>query len=697
MAPKKKAEAATAEHESVVSVICERYGKASVSLTKGESTEAYVLYDVCQDGLSARQSEFVLAHETKPILVQYSQDSTPMRVRVHAGKRSSMGSTHRSGMQSQDMQVQCVFLTAPIPGGEYAHCCSISAPVPIMYGKQKRALMAMVHRLPGLFGVPLSTVAFRVRHIVCDRAISHDVCAYVSGSWMLEGHKGGTGSMDDSAGSSDACLELHSAVGCSCHDGHNALKWSQLQEFEDPALLRGIHVSMTALRSGFMKSFAVLEDWLLLTLSPVGDEGLPSDAELRGLWCSLSVSAELLEPLLSMKLLWRDGRLLIREACMDESGWAEKVSHVLMSLWTIPAWTASRWLTVGSSARGFVAASLLGFEHMFKHLRSINVASDYDMHGYDQLDEKGRRMMASTALVSFVSESFLGGVLADSRVALNATAMQQDAIDEVQYLECLDMFAWVAIAGTVPMEATELRHIVLKGSLVSLGYLQERVFNVTGGYPWCLVRGDVESNVRALLLEEDAPDEQVAAALWACGRAGMSVSKLTEVVVLLGQASFSSHLAEKLHASAATIRKFHPELGPGMLCLRGFYHAFRQLLPVDAGLEKKKEKRENRWNAFLADIVARTTAKNKNRGQDEQKIQRTAAVRLHSKHFSLLSEGERLQYQSKALVKQGEAVQRHAQHYEDLESRLDALLLEESSEAKTGSTMLFSNCCLFAS
>eukprot|EP00971_Amphidinium_carterae_P350574 6491628-Amphidinium_carterae.1 len=464
--------------------------------------------------------------------------------------------------------VQCVFLTAPSGAGQFVHCCTLGAPIPIQHGKQKSALMGMVSRQPGLFAVPLSSLAFRIRHIVCDRAIPHDVCAFVSGAWMCKGVSSSSGSDEVGDCSLDAALELHSSVGCSCHDGHNSLKWSQLHQFEDPAILRRLHVSMRSLRAGFMKSFAALEDWLLLTLCPVGEESLASDVELRALWCSLSVSADLLEPLLGMKLLWIDGRLHIREQFLQEEGWAEQLSHVLMSLWTIPAWTASRWLTVGSSARGFAAASLTGFEHMFEHLRQSKKASEYDAHGYDRLDEQGRTLMMSTALVSYVSENFLAGVLADSRVALNADSMQQDVIDELLYLEQLPPYVWNTLAKVVPMEPTEYRHMVLKGAMASLGYLQDRVFNITNAYPWSLVRGDTEANLRALLSEETEPEEQVAARLWSCGRAGIPLQKLNDVIRLLAQASFSSFLVEKLHASAATVRKFHHDLGPGSLAQR---------------------------------------------------------------------------------------------------------------------------------
>eukprot|EP00971_Amphidinium_carterae_P263983 5237139-Amphidinium_carterae.2 len=77
------------------------------------------------------------------------------------------------------------------------------------------------------------------------------------------------------------------------------------------------------------------------------------------------------------------------------------------------------------------------------------------------------------------SETFLASVLADSRVAIHAHALQQDVIDEVHYLEGLDPFVWSLLSSILPMDDTRFRHEVLKASMAGLGYLQERVFKVT--------------------------------------------------------------------------------------------------------------------------------------------------------------------------------------------------------------------------
>eukprot|EP00971_Amphidinium_carterae_P105310 2085446-Amphidinium_carterae.1 len=188
----------------------------------------------------------------------------------------------------------------------------------------------------------------------------------------------------------------------------------------------------------------------------------------------------------------------------------------------------------------------------------------------------------------------------------------------------------------------------------------------------------------------------------------MARCKLVQVIELLGQVSFTSHLCEKLHASAATIRKYHRELGTSMLALRSFFHSFRQMLDVDTGLDRKVERTQRQMeslllkqpqkitarHAFFCDIVDRTRAKNARRSESEAHIHHSAAMRLHGRHFALLSDGERQTCVQKACLKQSAAALHHEEKYSELETQLQSLLAQDGERRKQGSTMLFSNCGL---
>eukprot|EP00971_Amphidinium_carterae_P325566 6455912-Amphidinium_carterae.1 len=50
-----------------------------------------------------------------------------------------------------------------------------------------------------------------------------------------------------------------------------------------------------------------------------------------------------------------------------------------------------------------------------------------------------------------------------------------------------------------------VRHKTLQASMTGYAYLRERLFGDLEGYPWCLTRGDVKSNILALLEREECP------------------------------------------------------------------------------------------------------------------------------------------------------------------------------------------------
>ena len=62
---------------------------------------------------------------------------------------------------------------------------------------------------------------------------------------------------------------------------------------------------------------------------------------------------------------------------------------------------------------------------------------------------------------------------------------------------------------------------------------------------------NIENNLEQLLSQPSSPEEPVSQKVYVLGHAGVSRQKLCEALTLLQQASWTSYLAEKLHASCA--------------------------------------------------------------------------------------------------------------------------------------------------
>eukprot|EP00971_Amphidinium_carterae_P018821 370645-Amphidinium_carterae.2 len=97
------------------------------------------------------------------------------------------------------------------------------------------------------------------------------------------------------------------------------------------------------------------------------------------------------------------------------------------------------------------------------------------------------------------------------------------------------------------MSTVELQDTMLNGCLNSFAYMAQKSLAQLREQPWCLCHGDVKQNVSDLL-----------------GSLGlMSESKLQEAVFTLMNSSFSAFHVEKMHASVALVRKYHPDVTTG--------------------------------------------------------------------------------------------------------------------------------------
>eukprot|EP00971_Amphidinium_carterae_P159934 3170719-Amphidinium_carterae.1 len=146
-----------------------------------------------------------------------------------------------------------------------------------------------------------------------------------------------------------------------------------------------------------------------------------------------------------------------------------------MTLWHVPAWTCSRWCTLGATSRCFTVAMLTGYESAFVGMCEDGVLGAYELTGYHKLDSMSRLLLVTTGLVAYVPETFLGAVLADNRVGLNGSEMAGEAQDEYGYLQSLPSEVWDIIALVLPdCTGAWLRHHVLQGATSAYAYLQDR-------------------------------------------------------------------------------------------------------------------------------------------------------------------------------------------------------------------------------
>eukprot|EP00971_Amphidinium_carterae_P348006 6490268-Amphidinium_carterae.1 len=222
-------------------------------------------------------------------------------------------------------------------------------------------------------------------------------------------------------------------------------------------------------------------------------------------------------------------------------------------------------------------------------MRKQGVLSEWEASGADKVGEVEVEMCAVLSLVSYLPESLLADLLADNRLLMQVGRLQAAMHALFSWLEHLSSSFWSLLAAFVSLPPSLLRDKVIRGSLVSMSYVQVKIFDVVADHPWSLAVGVIAENVQALSELEECPSNGVARKMWALLRAGMSQADMVQVLSVMSTCSFTSHFSKKQHSSAALFKKRH-DYNTATLIARSFIHTFRQLLPATTDEEKELEK-----------------------------------------------------------------------------------------------------------
>eukprot|EP00971_Amphidinium_carterae_P294996 5857638-Amphidinium_carterae.1 len=169
----------------------------------------------------------------------------------------------------------------------------------------------------------------------------------------------------------------------------------------------------------------------------------------------------------------------------------------------------------------------------------------------------------------------MSDLISDNRLLQQSEALQAQLSEEVMYLLSLPSSVWSFFSLHARCSAETLRDLVVKGAMITWGYLDVKIFQSLCFYPWSLVVGDIDKNLADLIALPAAPEHPLAAQLWSLSHAGMSDGELRSVLALLSNVSWTSHMAERLHSSAGNVMKHHADYAADMMSARSFVHMLR--------------------------------------------------------------------------------------------------------------------------
>ena len=127
---------------------------------------------------------------------------------------------------------------------------------------------------------------------------------------------------------------------------------------------------------------------------------------------------------------------------------------------------------------------------------------------------------------------------------------------------------------------------------LSIAFFQFRCLDEAQKLPWSLCAGDALANLRAFSAQPRPNAPLVATKIWDMMQDKWNMKILMQMIDLLGDCPWTTAVVEQLHASAATIARFHPEYVILQLLARS-------LCLLGAKMVGKRSKLELEWSRSI--------------------------------------------------------------------------------------------------
>ena len=651
-----------------------------------------------------REKMVDLANEIgdRAALLTYSGDGTPIwalrRTRLALGGEA----VTRLGGKTVEFYVHNAFLITQDSFGERKACVLLDDPRPMSEGKTAVHELAFgLQLLPklrfmGLSGIVLFQTAYdRAKFGALKTLWRRWQILEIAGCEPPEGMN--RERMFD--------LWWHVPTACACHDVHKALQWSALLRFNDLRLLKDTWVSMAALANSSRQLLDALPSWLgeVLHFAPARD--CPSEDALCSLWVALGVAPRVVEEVVALRLHVRDGALYVLDSVTEDKGGsvAQRVSWVLISIWTFARFTTSRWLSVGVACRCSVAEHLSGLG-LLADAQLDSDAPKYHLNGYKRKSPEVDQFVGIIALASYPADAALRVLLEDSRLCRCADDVLAEIDHEAAFLTNLPESVWVAVGSVSRFTGSEMRSESLEAAHLSVAFMWYRIFSQVRSLPFSLCVGDIAENLDRLM-DGDEPSESVAGKIWSLLRSGFTKQRIIAALELMRELRWDTGVAEQQHASATMVAKFHPQVEEKGLMARASAHSFKRLLPAADTMSKMKQKLRARlevlenmmphkvgaWHAHCGEAVKKASSL-KAGGMRLQPRYQQDVFRVTSNLYKRRSEEMLETLEGRARVRAAERAREIEDEVLAIESQLALLQEREREEASTTSMVSLAEC-----
>ena len=638
---------------------------AKVGVSAESTREVALLARVAEVGkelLRSRAEQLIRRSDGAPLLVSYAADGTPIQTSISQYASHGAAKVRRIGKGTEEYYIQQAWYVYRDPHGHLQKSVVLSDPLPLTRGKRLPALLACAL---DFLQQPrsLSHEGVVIYHYAFDRGLYEGLTRLLR-QWHM-----------DDASTREATPHMRQVLyyldwvmptACALHGAHLGFRWamSALTESQPTEFLQDIHIITSSVRASFNLIHDALPAFIARTLTLTPVEELDSEDDCHDLWVSLGVEPSVLQQLVELRLRWRNGCLQVSDKTPLEDV-VQQVYFCLSSLWRFRKYSSGRWVGTGCTCRVVCAGLLTGLDALVDQITQDPDSSNYHINGWQKMQPSHREFIVQAAMASFLSENLTLALLEDCRVVRNFDQLSQIIEEEMEWVNRVPHAVWEALGGICGLSAQDIQSRCIRSTHVSGAFAHDRILAPASVLPWRLARGDVKTNLDDLEAGE-CPTEPTAAKIWHLLRLGWNRSSLEVAVGLFLQISWGVGPCEQQHASASLAARFHPDIGPGTMQVRGLIHTMRHLLPNKTPEERTQERLTNQLgklkkrsphkvnarHMFVKDLFGLLAKRKSELGPDGFKAARAKVWALHGGRWAQAPSNHKVEFASAAAAYQ---------------------------------------------
>ena len=285
-------------------------------------------------------------------------------------------------------------------------------------------------------------------------------------------------------------------------------------------------------------------------------------------------------------------------------------------------WSDTRWGSIGSRARLFVASLCIGVDSLVHQLATTGKDNDkyYIGAANKRMTLAVKKYMVIACTCTFPAEYFVNRLLEDDRFVRHANALWQGILAECQYVCEIPLTTWTRLAALLDcpsLPAHTLRHEALCSMWTSIGYIRTEGYSQLQHGALRFTQGESIADTVAALARLDPSElnDPLSRKVHFC--ATFDPAECEAALRLLLDVPCSTGLVEKGHSAGALTKKFHHGLQTPTLITRAFLHEVRtlvrpnkvetQIMQAEENIGKvlgsSRHVRYSAQNAFAADLI----------------------------------------------------------------------------------------------